>query len=128
VPSRWRAAPVTLLAGLLYDDRARAGVCAVMERHRHRLPALLRRAAIVGVADPVLCALAVEAWSLALAGARRLPRGFVATRDVARTEAFLDRFTVRGRCPSDELRERLATSPASALAWAAEPAEEMSTR
>jgi glutamate--cysteine ligase len=128
VPARWRAAPVTLLAGMLYDDRARGEILAVLERHQAQLPRLLSRAAIVGVSDPVLCALAVEAWSLALAGARRLPQGFVASADLVRAETFLDRFTLRGRCPSDELRERLATSPAAALAWATEPVEELSVR
>ena len=126
LPSRWRAVPVTLLAGLMYDGRARGEVLGVLERHRRRLPQLLRRAAVTGVADPMLCALAVETWSLALAGARRLSTGYVAGVDLARAEAFLDRFTLRGRCPSDELRERLATSPASALAWATEPVEEYS--
>lgn len=126
LPARWQPVPITLLAGLLYDDRARADVRGVLERYRRRLPTLLRRAASVGVADPELCALAVETWSLALAGARRLRSGYVRPVDLVRTEAFLDRFTLRGRCPSDELRERLIVGPAAALAWATEPVEELS--
>jgi glutamate--cysteine ligase len=128
LPARWQAVPVTLLTGLLYDDRARTAVKGVLERHRRRLPTLLQKAAVVGVADPELCALAVETWSLALAGARRLPSGYVRSVDLAKTEAFLDRFTLRGRCPSDELRERLVVGPAAALAWAAELVEELSPR
>ncbi len=128
VPSRWRAVPVTLLAGMLYDDRARSEVVGVLERHQRHLPALLRRAATVGVADPELCALAVETWSLALAGAYRLPKGYFRSNDLFRTGAFLDWFTLRGRCPADELRERLEVGTRAALVWATEPVEEMSPR
>ncbi|MGH8884824.1 MAG: glutamate-cysteine ligase family protein [Egibacteraceae bacterium] len=128
LPTRWRPVPVTLLAGLLYDDRARAAVRTILERYRRRLPALARRAAWVGVADPELCALAVETWSLALAGARRLHSGYVRPVDLVRTEAFLDRFTLRGRCPSDELREQLVVGQSAALTWASEPVEQLSPR
>jgi glutamate--cysteine ligase len=119
---------VTLLVGMLYDARARAGVRQVLARHRRRLPALCGRAAKAGVADPQLCALAVETWSLALAGARRLPAWYFRPSDLVRAETFLDRFTLRGRCPADELREHLRISSASALAWATEPVEELSSR
>jgi glutamate--cysteine ligase len=126
LPTYWRPVPVTLLVGLLYDDQARAAVRGILERYRRLLPALLRRAALVGVADPELCALAVETWSLALTGARRLGNGYVRNVDLARTEAFLDRFTLRGRCLSDELQERLVVGRAAALSWASEPVEELS--
>ncbi len=128
LPSRWRSVPVTLLVGALYDDQARADVGRVLQRCRRRLPALLERAARVGVADPELCALAVETWSFGLAGAHRLPSGYVRRIDLVRAEAFLDRFTLRGRCPADELRERLEVSPASALAWATEPVGELTSQ
>ncbi len=121
LPARWRAVPATLLAGGLYDDRARGQLLALLAPRRHLLPALHRRAAEVGVSDPGLCALAVEAWSLALAGARRLPAGFLPPRAVATVEAFVDRYTVRGRTPADELRALGAVGSAAALAWAAEP-------
>ena len=121
LPARWRAVPVVMAVGALYDGRARAAVRSVLERHRRDLPALLERATVAGVADPAMCALAVETWSFALAGARRLPPGYVRAQDLRASEAFLDRFTMRGRCPSDELAERLAQSPAAALAWASDP-------
>lgn len=120
VPARWRAVPAVLYAGMLYDDRARDRILEVLEPHRHRLPDLLRAATGPGVADPATCALAVEAWSLALAGARRLPHP-PADRHVIATEAFLDRFTTRGRTPGDELAALLG-SPGDAIAWAREPA------
>ena len=123
LPLRWRAVPVVLLTGLLYDDRARAAVRDLLERHCRDLPRLAERGARTAVADPALCALAVETWSLALAGARRLPEGYLRSGDLQAVEGFLERFTLRGRCPADELRESLAVSPAAALAWATEPVE-----
>ncbi|HWB71302.1 MAG TPA: glutamate-cysteine ligase family protein, partial [Egibacteraceae bacterium] len=123
LPARWRAAPVTLLAGLVYDDRARHAVLSLLERHRRRLPQLLARAAVSGVADPALCALTVEAWSFALAGAGRLGPGYLAPSQLRATEAFLERFTLRGRCPADELRACLTESATAALAWASDPLE-----
>jgi glutamate--cysteine ligase len=123
LPRRWRGVPVVLLAGLLYDDRARGQARGVLARHRRFLPRLLRRAVYGGMVDPALCALAVETWSFALAGATRLPAGFVPAAALRTAEAFLDRYTLRGRCPSDELREQLAISPAAALAWATEPVD-----
>src|SRR6266540_450032 len=121
LPARYQSVPVVLLVGLLEDATARAQVLAVVGRYRAELPELWRRAATVGLADPALCALAVETWSLALAGARRLPPGYLPADDLRRAESFLDRFTMRGRCPADELRELLERDPTDALAWAAEP-------
>ena len=122
LPARYRCVPVVLLAGLLEDAKARGQVRAVLDRLRAKLPALWQRAATVGLADPALCALVVETWSLALAGAARLPAGYLPADGLPATERFLDRFTVRGRCPADELRDALARGPAAALAWATEPA------
>jgi hypothetical protein len=79
------------------------------------------RAARTGLTHPALCALAVEVWSAGLEGARRLPTGWVQPSHLRRCEEFLDRFTLRGRCPGDELREHLTAAPSRALAWAREP-------
>lgn len=122
LPARLRPVPVVLLAGLLEDPAARGRACAVLERWRPRLPELWRRAAHQGVADPELCALATEVWSFALEGARRQAAlGRLTAAQAAAAEAFLDRFTLRGRCPADELRAALAQHPTAALAWAREP-------
>jgi glutamate--cysteine ligase len=112
-----------LTTGLLYDPQARAAARAVLERLHDRLPALRAQAAEEGLTDPALCALAVEVWSFALEGARRLPDTFLPAAALREAEAFLDRFTLRGRCPSDELRELLKDSAAAALAWACDPVD-----
>jgi glutamate--cysteine ligase len=121
LPASMRAVPVVLLAGLLDDARARAHVRQMLEPYRARLPALWRRAASTGVADPALCALAVETWSFALQGAGRLPVAQLPAGGLAQAEAFLDRLTLRGRCPADELGAALADGPGRALAWATQP-------
>jgi glutamate--cysteine ligase len=110
-----------LLAGLIEDGRARAAGRAILEPHQTALPELLRRSAIAGLRDPVLGALAAEVWQLALEGAGRLPPGYLDADGQRQAADFLDRYTLRGRCPADELREALAAGPAAALAWASEP-------
>lgn len=121
VPPPWRAVPVALVAGALEDDRARGRLLELLARHRTSLPAMWRQAAVAGVGDPAACALAVEAWSYAYEGATRLPATYLPSGALREVEEYLERFTLRGRCPADELRERLAAGPETALAWASEP-------
>src|SRR6266704_3232378 len=85
------------------------------------LPWLARRAATSGLADPTLRALAAEVWALALEGAGRLPASYLDPAQLRLAAEFLDDYTLRGRCPADELRAALARGPAAALAWASEP-------
>ncbi len=121
LPHRWRAVPVVLYCGLLYDQRAREHVRALLDPGRRGLEDQLRLAAHVGLADPRLCALAVEVWTAAAEGARRLPAGYLDPADISRAERYIDTYVLRGRGPSDELRERLAEGPAQALAWTRDP-------
>lgn len=119
LPARWRVVPALLLAALIYDPVARDHAADLLTPHRDQLPALHRRCVRDGVADPRLCALAVEVWSRARQGALRL--GF-APAAVAAVDGYLDRFTTRGRTPADELAA-LRADPPRALAWAAEPTQ-----
>lgn len=121
LPARLRAVPVVLMAGLIEDARARSAAAAVLERHGRHLPELARRAATRGLADPPLRALAAEVWTRALEGAARLPACYLDSGQLRLAADFLDGFTLRGRCPADELRAALARGPAAALAWASEP-------
>lgn len=128
LPARLRQVPVVLLAGLVEDPHARAAGRAVLERHQTALPELLRRSATVGLGDPLLGALAAEVWQLALEGAGRLPPGYLDGDGPRLAADFLDRYTLRRRCPADELREALAAGPAAALAWASEPVPNQTLR
>ena len=122
LPAPWRPVPVVLLAGMVYDPRARAAVRELLEPSRHRLPEMLRLSATIGIADRELRELAVATWTCALEGARRLPSGYVSEEHLQRTEDFLDRHTMRGRCPADDLRDLFRADPAAALAAMSEPA------
>ena len=119
LPDRWRAAPVTLMAALLYDDAARSAGLALLTAHRSELPDIWRRAAVAGVRDPELRELACRLWEIGLSGARALPRDYAGADSIATTKAFLEHFTARGRMPADDLLELQAEDPARALAWAA---------
>lgn len=128
LPHRWRVVPVVLLCGALEDRRARDRLLDLLEPRRRSLPLLWEQAAGAGVGDPSLCALTVEAWSYAMAGASRLPEGYLPDDGLSVAEAFLERFTLRGRSPADEFRSRLDDDPAVALVWAAEPVPERTRR
>jgi glutamate--cysteine ligase len=118
LPDRWRAAPVTLMAALFYDDVARAAAIELLSGHRTVLPDVWRRAALDGVRDPELRDLACRLWQIGLEGARRLPTGYVGDDALAATEAYLEHFTAQSRMPTDDLLDLLAEDPARALEWA----------
>jgi glutamate--cysteine ligase len=123
IPAAWRRAPAVLYAGAVYDPRARERILEVLLGRATPLDEQLRQAAVRGVSDPAWCALAVEVWSFALEGAGRLPAGCVEPDDLRRTVRFLDHFTLRGRCPGDDLLDTLRRGgPDAAVAWSAEPA------
>jgi len=119
VPEELRPAQVVLASALIYDDRARTDAIALLGGQRTDLDALWRRAAADGVHDGELRDLACRLWEIALAGAQRLPSGWVSKDDLTATRAFIDDYTARGRVPADRLAELMEEDPARALAWAA---------
>lgn len=122
VPAQWRAAVVALYLGAVYDRQARDRILGVLSHRPTPLAEQLRTAAEQGVADASWCATAVEVWSFALEGAWRLSPHLIDARSCRQAEALLDRYTVRGRCPGDELTRRYTDDgPEAALRWAAEP-------
>jgi glutamate--cysteine ligase len=120
LPGFLRCVPTVLLTGLLYDDRAAEESLRILAPMAPSIRDTLARSGEVGLKNAELCAVAVELWSLALAGARRLGAEFHRPADLRTAEQFIDQYTMRGRCPADELRERLADDPDDALNWAAE--------
>ncbi|MBW3661890.1 MAG: hypothetical protein KY469_02230 [Actinobacteria bacterium] len=113
LPGRWLPAAITLVTSLFYDDRTMEAALDRLRPHRARLPELLQRAATRGLGDEDLGPLARAVLEAALAGAERL-----AIPQAGLAEEFLERFTRRGRHPSDELREALADGPEAAWRWA----------
>ncbi|WP_162867573.1 glutamate-cysteine ligase family protein [Euzebya tangerina] len=121
LPAAWRSVPATLYAGLLYDEECRNVAQRVMGPHQRSLPELLDRSSRLGLWDPQLCAMAVEVWTTAARAARRLGSATVSPSEVAVAEQFLDTFTLRGRAPSDVLRDAQASGPAAVMDACAEP-------
>ncbi len=111
-PAPWRAAAIALVTGLLYDTTATDAVEPLLLPHRAAMPQLLERAARDGVRDPVVGPLAVDVLEIALGGADRLglPESEIA-------DAFLDRYTRRGRQPADELEEAMRASVTAGFSW-----------
>jgi len=119
VPDALRPAQVVYASALIYDEQARSEAISLLADRRSGLDELWSRAASVGVHDPELKDLACRLWRVALAGARRLPKGWVSTANMEATEAFVSEYTARGRVPADRLSELMDEDPGSALAWAA---------
>lgn len=115
LPRRWWRVPAVLTAALLYDSEARAQVIGTLDCYSSRLDEIWRRAAGPGLSDPELARSAEKLARLAIDAACRA-EGFDRS-SVRSTEEFVDRFTLRGLTPGDELRP-LLHDPSRALAWA----------
>lgn len=98
IPVRHCAAPVVLLAGLLYDpDSLAAGNDLLGSPNRE----LLIRAAGLGLADPELAGLARDLVAIGLAGAERLPEAMVRGDHREQAAQFFIEHTLAGRAPAD---------------------------
>jgi glutamate--cysteine ligase len=103
----WYAAPLVMLAGLSYDDRARceaarllgaggAGGAASLE--------LLDRAGEVGLGDPEIRSGAAELFTIGLEGAVRLGSEVVGGEALETAREFGDRYVIRARSLADDTR------------------------
>src|SRR5207302_336271 len=79
LPQRWLPVPVAVLAALAYDPTARR---AALEATDGRVPDTVAwaRAARLGVEDPDLRRTALDILDIAVAGAARLPAGYLPPR------------------------------------------------
>jgi glutamate--cysteine ligase len=98
VAASWYAAPVTLLAGLLYH---RPSLVSADDLLGSPNPELLERAATRGVRDPALARIAAELCRFGLRGARALGDQYLRGEEVEAAEEFFRCFTWQGRSPSD---------------------------
>ncbi len=106
VAPEWYAAPLVLLAGILYHPpalRAAADLLGAPD------PALLHAAGREGLSDPRIAATARELSELAMAGAAGRP-GFFSAADLDEAAAYFARYTARGRAPADDVLDALAAS------------------
>lgn len=115
LPRRWWIVPVVVAGAIVGGDRIRSQVIDLLSPIAAHLPLAWRRAADQGLKDPELAALAGKVSQLALDVA--LSDSHFDHQAVEATEGFLDRFTMRGRAPGDELRPLLA-EPRDVFEWA----------
>jgi dimethylhistidine N-methyltransferase/glutamate--cysteine ligase len=98
MPAQWYAAPIVLLAGLLYHHPSLVAADALLGSPN---PELLNRAAVLGLGDDALRRSATDLWTIGLNGAATLGPSFIGGDDLERAREFFRRFTAQGRSPSD---------------------------
>jgi glutamate--cysteine ligase len=99
VSPKWYAAPLVLVAGLVYH---RPNLDAALDVLGSPDPDLLVRAGRDGLADPVLGATAPTLCDMALEGCAALGSDFVERADLERAAEYFDRYTRRRLSPADE--------------------------
>jgi glutamate--cysteine ligase len=105
LPPRWYAAPLALLAGLLYDTDSRH---AAVEVTAGANPDLLWTGGREGLRDPAIGRPATALFELALGACRRLGPAVVNAADLAVAAEFFETYTRRGRSPADDVEEPVA--------------------
>jgi glutamate--cysteine ligase len=100
-PESW-AAPIALLAGIAYDERAAMDAGALLGAPDL---ACLRIAADRGLTEARIAATARDLFAIALEGCRRLGPRFISLADLAEARAFYEQYTARGRAPADDRLE-----------------------
>ena len=105
LPRRWWMVPIVVTGSILYDDQSRGQAIDLLSPTAGQLHRMWRTATDEGFRNPVLTELAEKLGQHALEGARR--SDLFDRHSIHVSEAFLDRFTMRGRAPADELRPLL---------------------
>lgn len=100
-PESW-AAPVALLAGIAYDERAAMDAGALLGAPDL---ACLRIAGDRGLTEPRIAATARDLFAIGLEGCGRLGPRFISAGDLAEARVFYEQYTARGRAPADDRLE-----------------------
>ncbi len=99
VAPQWYAAPLALVAGIVYDpDALRAAIDLLGQPDL----GLLQRAGRLGLTDPALGDTAIDLVNIALAGCERLGPEYFHPADLDEARTFFDCYTRRGRSPADD--------------------------
>jgi glutamate--cysteine ligase len=98
----WWDVPLVIFPALLYDDVARSAVISLLSPNETRLEALTETAALSGVADPEIGALAETVFEIALDAVERMPADYFGANQVSAAVGFLSRFTSRRLSQADE--------------------------
>jgi glutamate--cysteine ligase len=98
----WYAAPLVLMAGILYDP---ATLRAADDLLGTPDPELLDRSGRDGLHDQSIARTGADLFQLALNGCRRLGSGYFHPAELEEATAFFEQYTRRGRSLADELIE-----------------------
>jgi glutamate--cysteine ligase len=99
IAPEYLAAPIALVAGLVYDDdtsRRASGMLA-----REDSPSL-EAAARDGLTNPQIREMSIRLTDLALSGCESLGDAYISAGDVETAARFFDRYTRQGRSPGDD--------------------------
>ena len=110
LPVPWAAAPITLLAGIVYDPTS---LNQALDLLGPAQTALLHVAGEQGLGNDRLARMALELVDIGLAGCRRLGPSVVDGADLERATDFFDRYTRRRLCPADDHLRPSGTAVAS---------------
>lgn len=99
LPVAWLAAPLALIGGITYDERALMASAELLGEPDERL---LARAGERGLADARLQRLSIDLAAIALDGCERLGERFMSGADRERARDYFVAYTSRGRSPADD--------------------------
>jgi glutamate--cysteine ligase len=102
IAPEWYAAPLVLMAGILYDP---ATLRAADDLLGTPDPELLDRSGRDGLHDQSIARTGADLFQLALSGCRRLGSGYFHPAELEEATAFFEQYTRRGRSLADELIE-----------------------
>jgi len=99
----WYPAALAIVAGLVYEPRARQAALDLLPPPDL---GLLERAGRVGLADRAIAGLASDLFELALAGCAALGTKFLQPAHLEQARTYFERYTRVGRSPANELNDR----------------------
>jgi glutamate--cysteine ligase len=98
----WFAAPLALVAGIVYEPGALRAADDLLGSPE---PLLLERAAQYGLHDPSIARTAADLFEIGLRGCRGLGPGYFHPGALEQAAAFFERSTRSGRAPADDMLE-----------------------
>jgi glutamate--cysteine ligase len=99
IAPEYLAAPIALVAGLVYDDDASRRASEILAEENS--PSL-ESAGRDGLANPRIHAMSNRLTELALSGCESLGHSYISAGDVESAARFFDRYTRQGRSPGDD--------------------------
>jgi glutamate--cysteine ligase len=116
LPTRWMAAPVVVLASLLYDPAATSAALELLEVTALDA-AIWRRSCEQGVQDRALRNNAIGLFDIARRAVARFPHGYFPDGAERLLAEYGERYPGSGRCPADEQLDGYRRQPEELSPW-----------